>query len=267
MRFRAVSQLLWPDKDREEWFSLRENHERLFCSPGFPARGIHRGQSCAALFTESRMQFDGTTKLHRKSGFGLHPLRNRCSALLAALILSACGATWAQSPTYGVGRTPTPEEIRAEDITISPDGKNLPPGQGTAKEGAAIFAQKCAMCHGENGSGGLAPMLIKPETPVKSSTPCLSPCIGPGNVMALHAPYATVIWDYINRGMPFRQEGSLKPDEVYSLTAFLLYKNGVIQEDEVLAQTTLPQVKMPNRDGYAIPDWKPGMPRPFPNGH
>ena len=61
-------------------------------------------------------------------------------------------------------------------------------------------------------------------------------------------------------------DGSLKPDEVYSLTAFLLYKNGVIQEDEVLAQTTVPQVKMPNRNGYAIPDWKPGMPRPFPNG-
>jgi cytochrome c len=160
-----------------------------------------------------------------------------------------------------------PEEIRAEDITISPDGKNLPPGTGTAKEGAAIFAQKCAMCHGENGSGGLAPMLIKPEAPVKSPTPCLEPCIGPGDVMALHAPYATIIWDYINRAMPFRQEGSLKPDEVYSLTAFLLYKSGVIQEDEVLAQTTLPQVKMPNRDGYAIPDWKPGMPRPFPNGH
>ena len=188
-------------------------------------------------------------------------MRFRC--LLGALILCACGATWAQSPTYGVGKTPTPEQIRAEDITISPDGKNLPPGQGTAKEGAAIYAQKCSMCHGANGSGGLAPMLIKPETPVKNATPCLAPCITPGDVMALHAPYATVIWDYINRGMPFKQEGSLKPDEVYSLTAFLLYKNGVIQEDEVLAQTTLPQVKMPNRDGYAIPDWKPGMKRPF----
>jgi S-disulfanyl-L-cysteine oxidoreductase SoxD len=266
MRFRAVSQLLWPDRDREEWFSLRENHVRRHGSPGFPARGTHRGQSCAAFFTESRMQFDSTTKLHRKSGFGLHQLRNR-SALLAALILSACGATWAQSPTYGVGKTPTPEQMRAEDISISPDGKNLPPGQGTAKEGAAIFAQKCAMCHGQNGSGGLAPILIKPETPVKSSTPCLSPCIGPGDVMALHAPYSTVMWDYINRAMPFKQEGSLKPDEVYSLTAFLLYKNGVIQEEDVLAQTTLPQVKMPNRNGYAIPDWKPGMPRPFPNGH
>ena len=85
--------------------------------------------------------------------------------------------------------------------------------------------------------------------------------------MALNAPYATVMWDYINRAMPFMLEGSLKPDEVYSLTAFLLYRNGVIQEDQVLAQATLAQVKMPNRNGYAIPDWKPGMPRPFPNVH
>ena len=193
----------------------------------------------------------------------------RFRVALAAMILCLCygGVASAQSPTYGVGKTPTPEEIRAEDITISPDGKNLPSGKGTAKEGAAIFAQKCAACHGEKGFGGLAPILIKPETPLKNSTPCLAPCIGPGNMMALHAPYATVIWDYINRAMPFRQEGSLKPDEVYALAAFLLYKNGVIKEDEVLDQTTLPEVKMPNRDGYAIPDWKPGMPRPFPNQH
>jgi cytochrome c len=191
----------------------------------------------------------------------------RFSVLLPALIFCACYSASAQSPTYGVGKTPTPEEIRAEDITISSDGKNLPPGKGTAKDGAQIFAQKCAACHGESGSGGLAPMLIKPETPVKTSTPCLAPCIGPGNVMALHAPYATVMWDFINRAMPFAQEGSLKPDEVYALTAFLLYKNGVIQENEVLDQNTLPQVKMPNRDGAAIPDWKPGMPRPFPNKH
>ena len=191
----------------------------------------------------------------------------RFRALLSGLILCACGAAWAQSPSYGVGRAPTPEEIRAWDITISPDGKNLPPGKGTAKEGAAIFAQKCAACHGATGSGGPAPMLIKPETPMKSSPPCLAPCIGPGNVMALHSPHATTIWDFINRAMPFGQEGSLKPDEVYALTAFLLYKNSVIREDEVLDQTTLPQVRMPNRDGYAIPNWEPGMPRPFPNQH
>ena len=108
-------------------------------------------------------------------------------------------------------------------------------------------------------------MLIKPETPPKNPLPCLSPCIGPKNVMALHSPYATTIWDYINRAMPFGQEGTLKPDEVYALTAFLLYKNGVIKEDDVLNKKSLPHVEMPNRNGYAIPDWKPGMPRPFPN--
>ncbi len=189
----------------------------------------------------------------------------RSSVVLSVMILCVCGAASAQSLTYGVGKTPTPEEIRAEDITISPDGKNLPPGKGTAKEGAQIFAQKCMACHGGNGYDGLAPMLIKPPAGVKSSTPCLAPCIGPRNVMALHAPYATVMWDFINRAMPFAQEGSLKPDEVYALTAFLLYKNGVIREDYVLDQTTLPQVKMPNGDGAAIPEWKPGMPRPFPN--
>ncbi len=108
-------------------------------------------------------------------------------------------------------------------------------------------------------------MLIKPAIAPKKPLPCLSPCIGPGNVMALHSPYATTIWDYIHRAMPFGQEGTLKPDEVYALTAFLLYKNGVIKEDDVLNQQTLPQIKMPNRNGYAIPNWKPGMPRPFPN--
>jgi hypothetical protein len=87
----------------------------------------------------------------------------------------------------------------------------------------------------------------------------------PGDVMATHAPFATVIWDYINRAMPLYQEGTLKPDDVYALTAFLLNKNGVIGEDDVLDAQSLPQVKMPNRDGYSAPDWKRGKPRIFPN--
>lgn len=185
--------------------------------------------------------------------------------LLLPMILALSLAGWAQSPTYGLGKAPTEEEIRAMDITISPDGSNLPPGRGSAKEGAPLFAQKCAACHGATGSGGPAPMLIKPPSGTKISTPCLAPCINEGNVMALHAPYATTLWDYINRGMPFRQEGSLKPDEVYAITAFILFKNGVIPEDQVVDAQSLPKVKMPNGDGYAIPSWKPGMPRPFPN--
>ena len=188
--------------------------------------------------------------------------------LLPVMILGVCHAGWAQSPTYGLGRTPSAEEIRAWDIAISPTGKELPPGSGTAKEGAQLYAQKCAACHGATGSGGKAPTLIRSKSTSTTSAPsneqpCLAPCVREGNVMALHSPYATTLWDYINRGMPFLQEGMLKPNEVYALTAFLLYKNGVIQEDDVLDAQTLPQIKMPNRDGYAIPQWKPGMPRPF----
>ncbi len=182
---------------------------------------------------------------------------------LAVITVAFCSASRAQSPTYGVGKSPTEDEIRAWDISISPTGKELPPGSGTAKQGAPIYAQKCSICHGATGSEGPAPMLIKRQNPPANPGPCLSPCIRDANVMAMHSPYATTIWDYINRGMPFKQEGSLKPDEVYALTAFILYKNGVVGEDDVLDQQTLPQVKMPNRDGYAIPEWKPGMPRPF----
>src|SRR5712692_1827131 len=109
--------------------------------------------------------------------------------LLPVMILALCHAAWAQSPTYGLGRTPSAEEIRARDIAISPTGKELPPGSGTAKEGAPIFGQKCAVCHGAIGSGGPAPTLIKGQKPPATPMPCLSPCIGEGNVMAIHAPY------------------------------------------------------------------------------
>ena len=93
--------------------------------------------------------------------------------------------------------------------------------------------------------------------------PCLVPCVNDNNVMALHSPFATVMWDYINRAMPIGKEGTLQPDQVYSLTAFLLYKNGVIREDDVMDAQRLPAVAMPNRNGFALPpeEWKPGKPR------
>ena len=108
-------------------------------------------------------------------------------------------------------------------------------------------------------------MLIKPKRLPRLRA--LSRAVHRGKRDGVACAVCDDLWDYINRAMPFRQEGSLKPDEVYALTAFMLYKNGVIQEDEVLDAQSLPEVKMPNRDGYAIPDWKPGMPRPFPNKH
>ena len=175
-----------------------------------------------------------------------------------------CLMAWAQSPTYGLGKTPTAEEIRAWDIAISPDGKELPPGSGSAKEGEQLYAQKCSACHGKGGYEGRAPQLIKADPAATAKLPpCLSPCIRGNNVMALHSPYAPTLWDYINRGMPFGKEGSLKPDEVYAITAFLLAKNGIIPEDQVIDAKSLPQIKMPNRDGYVLPDYKPRSPRSF----
>jgi mono/diheme cytochrome c family protein len=184
--------------------------------------------------------------------------------LLLVTILGVCPAVRAQSPTYGLGRTPTAEEIRAWDISISPTGKELPPGRGTAKEGAQLYVRKaCAGCHGPTGSGGRAPTLIENKgAPTTSSMPGMEMGIQPPGLMATHAPYAAVMWDYISRAMPLNKEGTLTPDEVYSLTAFLLFKSGVIKEDEVMDAQSLPKVKMPNLAGYKTPpEWKHGEPR------
>ena len=167
----------------------------------------------------------------------------------------------AQSPTYGLGRSPNKEEITALDIGISPSGKELPSGKGTAQEGAKVYSQKCAACHGATGSEGQAPALV--ATKKDSSLPRGQ---GRGRVIITYSPFATTIWDYINRAMPLKQGGTLKADEVYAVMAFLLYKNGVIAETDVLDQTTLPKVKMPNREGFtppALEGWKPGRARPF----
>jgi S-disulfanyl-L-cysteine oxidoreductase SoxD len=184
--------------------------------------------------------------------------------LLPAMIVGVCG--WAQSPTYHLGRTPTADEIRSWDIAISPTGKELPLGKGTAKEGALLYARKgCAGCHGPTGAGGKAPTLIvvKGAPTMPGIMPGMDMGIQPPGLMAVSAPYATTMWDYISRGMPLGREGSLKPDEVYSLTAFLLYKNEVIKsEDEVLDAQSLPKVNMPGHAGLApAPEWKHATPR------
>ena len=176
---------------------------------------------------------------------------------LPAIILLLGAAVPAPSQTYGVGRTPTTEEIRAWDISISPTGEELPPGRGTAKEGAQVYQRTgCAACHGAKGVDGSAPRLVKLER---------GPAADPwnlGRILPIRAPYATVVWDYLNRGMPLGAEGTLTADEVYALTAYLLYLNDVIPEDKVLDAQSLPKIEMPNRDAFApLPDWKPGRPR------
>jgi len=156
--------------------------------------------------------------------------------------------------------------VRAWDIAISPDGHELPPGHGTAREGRDLFIERgCVQCHGRNGEGGKAPTLIvakgAPTNPGRM--PGMDMGIQAPGLMAVSAPYATVMWDYINRGMPLGKEQTLKPDEVYALTAFLLFKNGVIKEDDVMDQQSLPKVVMPNLKGYSLPpeEWKHATPR------
>jgi len=179
------------------------------------------------------------------------------SLRLAAIALLVASPAFAQSsPKYGVGRIPTAEELRALDISIGPTGEELPPGRGTAKEGAEVFEQKgCVGCHGEAGIGGPAPAL-------KSKKGQDVPVWERERILPLRAPFATTVWDFIHRGMPLGNEGTLAADEVYALTAYLLFLNHVIPEDEVLDKQSLPKVKMPIGDDYGrLPDWKPGMPR------
>ena len=184
----------------------------------------------------------------------------RCFPNLAALVIVVLAvrvSVQAQAPSYNIGRTATPEEFRAADTAVGPEGKELPPGSGTAKEGAKIYAQKCSPCHGANGEGTkVAPDLIGGKGTL--ATP--KPVVTPGSFW----PYATTIWDFINRAMPQNKPRSLTPNEVYALTAFLLYRNDIIQEDYVLDDKSLPKVQMPNRNGFvpARPEWerlrKPG---------
>ncbi len=160
----------------------------------------------------------------------------------------------AGAPQLGIGRAATPEEIKAWDIAIAPDGKSLPPGSGTAAQGAVLYRQKCAMCHGATGTEGPAERLVgrEPRQGFPFGTdPSLVRTIGN------YWPYATTLYDYINRAMPLNAPGSLSPDEVYRAVAFLLWRNEIIPDTLVVNARTLPRVVMPARDRF-VPDSRRG---------
>jgi S-disulfanyl-L-cysteine oxidoreductase SoxD len=180
----------------------------------------------------------------------------RCKLLTATMALSASVTTLAQGPTYQLGRVPSQEEIKARDTAVSPEGKELPPGSGTAVEGAKVYVQKCVGCHGPNATGNT---LHRGLVPLGNAKPVKLP-------FSL-VPYATTVWDFINRAMPSNRPGTLTPDEVYAVTAYTLFINGVIQETDVMDATTLPKVRMPNRDNFVTVEigLKPGQRRPLGN--
>ena len=196
----------------------------------------------------------------------------RCSLIALALIL-APGVAVAQGPTFNLGGTPTEEELQPADAAVGPDGAGLPQGQGTAMEGALTYrARGCAKCHGSTGTEGPGPELVGPQ--------------GEYDGIASY-PFATMIWSYINQMMPLDLQMQhaklgfvagrrpsiggilyepccLKPDEVYALTAYLLYRNGIISEDDVMDADSMPSVQMPLRESYLPPPfldtlWKPGL--------
>jgi cytochrome c len=152
---------------------------------------------------------------------------------------------------YGIGQPASAEAIRPLDIDVRPDGAGLPPGQGTPAEGRALYAQRCAVCHGPTGrEGGAAEPLVSTEP----WRPGVLPTVGN------YWPYATTIYDYVNRAMPLDRPGSLTADEVYAVTAYLLHENGLLAADAVLDARRLPTIRMPNVDAFTSPDPRPDVP-------
>jgi mono/diheme cytochrome c family protein len=175
-------------------------------------------------------------------------------ALVAAV---AAPASHAQLPTYRLGRTPSADEIKAWDITIPPDGRGLPPGSGTAAHGESVYATRCASCHGERGQKPKYDPAATKRTLLVGGGGSLD-TDKPIKTIGSYWPYATTLWSYINRSQPFDEPGSLTPEQVYAVTAYLLYLNGIIGESDVLDARTLLAVKMPNRDGF-VPDRRPDV--------
>ena len=144
---------------------------------------------------------------------------------------------------FNFGKDATPDEIKAWNIDIMADGTGLPPGKGTVAEGATIFAAKCASCHGATGTEGPFDALVKPFDPA-ASWPQFPRTIGN------YWPWASTVYDFVRRAMPFDAPGSLTDNEVYALTAWLLNQNKLIPADAVMDSTTLPKVKMPAQDKF-----------------
>lgn len=144
---------------------------------------------------------------------------------------------------FGVGRRVSADEIAARDITVFPTGAGLPAGQGSAVDGALVYQTQCAVCHGDRGQGhGFYPPLVGGIGSLTSKAPQLT--------VGSYWPYATTVFDYTRRAMPYEAAGTLSANETYAVTAYLLFLNGIVGEHDVLDQDSLPRVNMPNRDGF-----------------
>ncbi len=154
---------------------------------------------------------------------------------------------------YHIGRPATEADIHAWNIDISPTGEGLPPGQGTVSQGAAVYAAKCASCHGPTGTEGPMTKLVGGQGTLTTNHPV--------KTVGSYWPHATTLYDYIYRAMPFTAPQSLAPDDIYSVIAWILHQNGIVPENAVIDAKTLPVIRMPNQEGF-VPDSRPDLPLP-----
>ena len=176
-------------------------------------------------------------------------MRHFAIAAATAVLLPflACAAFAEQ---LGLGSTPDPALVRAWNIDVAPDGAGLPAGRGSVSEGKRIYAQKCAACHGSDGQGGPMDRLAGGQGSLASPKPV--------KTIGSYWPYATTLFDYVRRAMPFNAPQTLSNNEVYAVTAYLLELNGILPADATLDAATLAAVRMPNRDGF-VPDPRPDV--------
>jgi mono/diheme cytochrome c family protein len=203
----------------------------------------------------------------------MHKRRNSVGMLTLLMLAVGCGGLAAQSDQqpqsslgrqlryagdmpragvqYGVGVAASASQVAAWNIDIQPDGSNLPTGSGSVSQGRILYGQACASCHGQQGEGKPMDRLVGGKGTLNTATPV--------KTVGSYWPYATSVYDYIHRAMPFNAPGTLTPDQVYAATAYLLHMNGIVPENAVLDARSLPKVQMPNRDGFLTPDPRPDV--------
>lgn len=179
--------------------------------------------------------------------------KSRAKLLAAAAALVCASGVAATSQAFEFGTTPTAEEIAAIDIDAMPDGRGLPAGSGTASAGEAVYGEKCVACHGEDlqgvkGTGGAALIGGRGSIGTEKTK----------KTVESYWPYASTVFDYVRRAMPFNEPGSMSNDEIYAVTAYILHKGDIIGKDDVMDANSLPKVDMPNKDGF-ISDPRPDV--------
>lgn len=170
---------------------------------------------------------------------------NRMAVYLGLIWISVVSSVVAE-PKYDLGHTVTDAQIASWNIDVAPDGKNLPAGQGTVATGEKVYQTNCLACHGANLEGGMGPALVGGKGTLTTEKPV--------KTVGSYWPYATTLFDYVRRAMPFQQPQSLSNDQVYAVVGYILNKNQLMDSNATVDAQTLINVKMPNRDAFYVDD-------------